>query len=200
MTSLLDMATKLMRSIVYFGLVLFSVLYVGRAECRGINVSTPRGLAQLLVSAGELPCGSMNLQSERRVCVVNSLDDERHLVCPSGIKDCDIPCGIQCKGGTIKKTCYPICDGAMTYSCVCHTYVTGDVVTPPLTWSEWELKPGAIFPATRHLLLDNDPCDAIVEYSAGIYIIMGYGLPPEDVCSASTVQPGGHEAFRASLV
>ena len=178
--------------------MLLNILHVGGAECLGIDVTSPRGLGQLLVNASDLPCGSVNLQSERLVCVVTSPEDERHLLCPPGYKNCDTPL-ITCKGGSLKKTCYPIGDGVMTYRCVCHAYVADDVVTPPLSWSEWQIQPEARLPSTRHLLVGNDPCHVIVEYSAATYIITAYGLTAEDVYSAS-IEQGGYEAFRARLV
>ena len=200
MTSLFDMTMRLylFKNILNLNLVFLSILHICASEYLGNDMTSPRVLGQLLVNASDIPCGSVNLQSERLVCVVNSPDDVRHLLCPYGHKNCDTP-PITCKDGSLKKTCYPVGDGVMTYSCVCHSYITADAVTPPLSWSVWQIQSGTRFPSTRHLLVDNDPYDAIVEYSAATYIITTYGLIPQDVYSASTEQVGNHQAYRASL-
>ena len=148
-----------------------------------------------MMNSTEMRCGDMNLATQRRVCEVFTVDDERNMLCGGNERDdkCNRPL-ILCPDGSLNKTCFPVSDSnLMHYMCLCHSARDHQMYVPTATqasWSPWKRLTDHTkgFAYTRKLYLTSSSKCQLQEFDSLMLmnIVSEYQLPHSIFSASST--------------
>ena len=134
-------------------------------DCEGVGSRDIRMHADLsvMMDSTEMRCADMNQATQRRMCVVLSEDDQRHILCGVNGRHANSdmsPCMRLCPDGSRNRTCFSVSDGSpIQLICLCHSlpdHQIYPVYRPTATqasWSPWQRLPAhnKSFDYTREL-------------------------------------------------